>query len=56
MPFTDKQIQAALRAWWDLDADEPFIWDLRANSMAESFKATSFRDMRAALEAAAAKR
>ena len=48
--FTDEQVLAALRAWWNLYDGDPLPWVYGPEG--ERFQETSMRDMRAALEAA----
>jgi len=49
---TDKEIEAALRAWWELMPDDPMPWDDETHPDQERYKKASMRDMRAALTAA----
>jgi hypothetical protein len=47
--FTDLQVIAALRAWWNLEPGERMPWDCAPD--VTNFQVSSMRDMRAALEA-----
>jgi len=47
---TDKEIEAALRAWWELLPTDPLPWDENPKDL--HFRDSSLRDMRTALIAA----
>jgi hypothetical protein len=51
--FTDQQVIAALRAWWELGPGEIMPWADETERDQTKFRLASMRDMRAALEAAA---
>lgn len=51
--FTDQQVIAALRAWWELGPSDLMPWNEEAEPGLISFRERSMYDMRSALEAAA---
>jgi hypothetical protein len=54
--FTDAQVEAALRAWWNLEPGSTMPWEGVEEPIpgGVTFHESSMRDMRAALEAAQA--